>query len=472
MKRNIAVWLIVLSAMSWFIVACQKSPDDPILVNKGDLSVSIAQESSKEDQERMFPTDKIIKYEKQYESGNAIKVDANIITPSITRVPILSVQASPFCDGGSLENIVRVFFPHAEIREHNKLTKSDIEQQILYYKSLLFRAKNNLDLVTGEPTNSVDEGPGIEGGGTDGTLEDQLNTVIKQYEEEYRSAMADSDLPHTDYILKNTGDGSHQLNLKVISDGQAASVDFVNWPVGSELYIKYAGYVSNEVEIQKEFQLPTVVNASDKLKSETSVIEKYLRQLEIDYMELATVSTGTNYNIYYYTRCIDGYQETYADRYFGSQQLDAEGYPVMDLWKKEYVKAITHDGQLMYLKWSNPSQITNVDNENAKILPWESIVKIFKAQINLMITPQSTIAEAGLDDASSDQPTIIHINRVEFGATKLLMRNSRDYKLIPTWSFLGYDETELSNDIIPGGKICFVTINALDGSIIDRGQMY
>ena len=299
-----------------------------------------------------------------------------------------------------------------------------------------------------------------------------MNTVIKQYEEEYRSAMADSDLPHTDYILKNTGDGSHQLNLKVISDGQAASVDFVNWPVGSELYIKYSGYVSNGVEIQKEFQLPTVVNASDKLKSETSVIEKYLRQLEIDYMELATVSTGTNYNIYYYTRCIGGYQETYADRYFGSQQLDAEGYPVMDLWKKEYVKAITHDGQLMYLKWSNPSQITNVDNENAKILPWESIVKIFKAQINLMITPQSTIAEAGLDDASSDQPTIIHINRVEFGATKLLMRNSRDYKLIPTWSFLGYDETELSNDITPGGEICFVTINALDGSIIDRGQMY
>lgn len=338
MKRNIAVWLIVLSAMSWFIVACQKNPDDPILVNKGDLSVSIAQESSKEDQERMFPTDKIIKYEKQYESGNAIKVDANIITPSITRVPILSVQAIPFCDGDSLENIVRVFFPHAEIREHNKLTKSDIEQQILYYKSLLFRAKNNLDLVTGEPTNSVDEGPGIEGGGTDGTLEDQLNTVIKQYEEEYRSAMADSDLPHTDYILKNTGDGSHQLNLKVISDGQAASVDFVNWPVGSELYIKYSGYVSNEVEIQKEFQLPTVVNASDKLKSETSVIEKYLRQLEIDYMELATVSTGTNYNIYYYTRCIGGYQETYADRYFGSQQLDAEGYPVMDLWKKNMLK--------------------------------------------------------------------------------------------------------------------------------------
>ena len=99
-------------------------------------------------------------------------------------------------------------------------------------------------------------------------------------------------------------------------------------------------------------------------------------------------------------------------------------------------------------------------------------MKIFKAQINLMITPQSTIAEAGLDDASSDQPTIIHINRVEFGATKLLMRNSRDYKLIPTWSFLGYDETELSNDITPGGEICFVTINALDGSIIDRGQMY
>ena len=72
----------------------------------------------------------------------------------------------------------------------------------------------------------------------------------------------------------------------------------------------------------------------------------------------------------------------------------------------------------------------------------------------------------------SGEPTAIHINRIELGLTKLLMPNSESYKLIPTWSFLGYDEGFSSQATDVGAEICFVTINALDGSIVDRGNMY
>ena len=58
------------------------------------------------------------------------------------------------------------------------------------------------------------------------------------------------------------------------------------------------------------------------------------------------------------------------------------------------------------------------------------------------------------------------------GLTKLLMPNSESYKLIPTWSFLGYDGAVPSQADDAGAAICFVTINALDGSIVDRGNMY
>lgn len=88
----------------------------------------------------------------------------------------------------------------------------------------------------------------------------------------------------------------------------------------------------------------------------------------------------------------------------------------------------------------------------------------WKEQLDRMLTP-ATYSPSG-------EPTAIHINRIELGLTKLLMPNSKSYKLIPTWSFLGYDEAATSRADDAGAAICFITINALDGSIVDRGNMY
>jgi hypothetical protein len=74
------------------------------------------------------------------------------------------------------------------------------------------------------------------------------------------------------------------------------------------------------------------------------------------------------------------------------------------------------------------------------------------------------------------QKTEVHINRIELGLTKILIKDSKDdYKLIPTWNFMGY-ETYASDPaqegINRGAGECIMTINAIDGTVIDRGLMY
>ena len=181
-------------------------------------------------------------------------------------------------------------------------------------------------------------------------------------------------------------------------------------------------------------------------------------------MAPASANLGESCNAYYFVREVNGFPETYVKTYFGTQALGADGYPVMNLWTQEYVEAVVQAGKLVSLKWQNPSEIVQIDNENAKLLPWDTIEQRCKEQLDRMLTP-ATYSPSG-------EPTAIHINRIELGLTKLLMPNSKSYKLIPTWSFLGYDEAATSRADDAGAAICFVTINALDGSIVDRGNMY
>ena len=65
-----------------------------------------------------------------------------------------SVQAKPFVSGDGLEQMVRAFYPNATVYEHNMLTKTDIEKEIIFYKELLFREICQRDTVL-RPERSV-----------------------------------------------------------------------------------------------------------------------------------------------------------------------------------------------------------------------------------------------------------------------------------------------------------------------------
>ena len=454
-------FLINLILCVFLTAACQPTPEAPSVIEKGDLSEHIAQQAEPEiDGSR--PGEARLQFEKTYDSGNSVIIDAPILHPASGQAPVASVQAKPFVSGDGLEQMVWAFYPNATVYEHNMFTKTDIEKEIIFYKELLFRKENGLNLLTGEPLAPGDIEPGLELAGDPGaSTRDRLQATIEKYEAEYEIAPADSQLPQTDYVLKDVG-SSDQLNLRVVDGSAIAAIDFVNWEVGSNFYMSLSEYDQSVPQFTATYQLPQALD--ENRTQELTMVQQRLESIGIDYMTPASANLGESCNAYYFVREVNGFPETYVKTYFGTQATGTDGYPVMNLWTQEYVEAVVQAGKLVSLKWQNPSEIVQIDNENAKLLPWDTIEQRCKEQLDRMLTPVSFSA--------TGEPNAIHINRVELGLTKLLMPNSESYKLIPTWSFLGYDDAVPSRAADVGAAICFITINALDGSIVDRGNMY
>jgi hypothetical protein len=202
--------------------------------------------------------------------------------------------------------------------------------------------------------------------------------------------------------------------------------------------------------------------------------EQYVAEMGIDYMSVSSVCKGKGSYSFYYTRNYNGLQETYVDEFIGTTITAVDFGPEIFLWEPVYLYIEIQNGSVVVVEWHNRAEITNVDNENVQTKSWEEIQEIFKTQMDYLMTPEPI--SKGNKESVFFQKTEVHINRIELGLTKILMKDSKDdYKLIPTWNFMGY-ETRTSlpaqEGFNYGAGECFLTINAIDGTIIDRGLMY
>lgn len=120
--------------------ACQPTPKSPIVIEKGDLSEHIAQQAEPEiDGSR--PGEARLQFEKTYDSGNSVIIDAPLLQPASSQAPVASVQAKPFVSGDGLEQMVRAFYPNATVYEHNMLTKRILKRRSFSTKSCCFGKK-------------------------------------------------------------------------------------------------------------------------------------------------------------------------------------------------------------------------------------------------------------------------------------------------------------------------------------------
>ena len=87
------------------------------------------------------------------------------------------------------------------------------------------------------------------------------------------------------------------------------------------------------------------------------------------------------------------------------------------------------------------------------------------------------VKHAGLTNADKNEMKItFHITRMELGLARINYRN--DYNsalLVPAWDFFGYITVNgeiTEEEKLLANKNSFLTVNAIDGSIIDRALGY
>ncbi len=123
-------------------------------------------------------------------------------------------------------------------------------------------------------------------------------------------------------------------------------------------------------------------------------------------------------------------------------------------------------------------EVGEVLNSYIEILEFTAIQDIVREQIRI----NTDLMEINSDIIQKR----IHIDKIVLGLTKVMQKDSNGkFILIPTWSFFGYEVNKYSRQQ-PGGYILdenneykyyavgrsFLTINAIDGSVIDPALGY
>jgi len=471
MNRNVS-WVCIVLVCLLVFAACQPTPGEPAVVNKGDADLKENIQKTAALSEVSTKSEKRWTYEKDYDSGNRVIVDAVMYHTDADKLPVLSVTPKMFESGVQLKKIVDVFCPDAKIYDQgDKLTKSQLTKSILDIKEEIFRVEHDMIPFEGakEPIPEDRKENYLNG----------LYSAIEYYEQQMETAPDDSELKEAGYQLTDVGNGILQSNMLAIADDAAFFIDYINNPpdrIGSEFYLESSKLILENMGISDKFVIPESLESDSEYIKTKQRIDQCVKSMGIDYMSLNSVSRGEDSYSFYYTRAYYGLQETYVNEHIGTTVTGVDFGPMIYLWKPEYLCIEVQNDEIVKVTWDNPSEIISVDNENVQIKSWEEIQEIFKKQVDFLMSPKP----AGNGDKTNStfffEKTDVHINRIELGLTKLLMKNSRDdYKLIPTWSFMGYETSPSRPEqegVNTGAEVCFITINAIDGTVIDRGLMY
>ena len=468
--------LTVIILTGCFFTACQPTPEEVITTNKGDINLEeniqktamppeAATQEAKETAEKWT-------YEKEYDSGNRLIVDAVMIHTVADKLPVLSVAPKMFKSGDQLKTITKIFCPNATVYDQgDQLTKSQLEQSIMDAKEQIFRVENDMLPFEGalEPIPEDHKENFLNG----------HQDLIQYYEEQLKTAPDNSELKQAGYQLVDVGDGSQQSNMLATVNDASLSIGFVNWPpdrIGSGFYFQSNKFDYSNTNTSDKFVIPEALEGDAEYFKTKEQIDQCVKEMGINYISLNAVCKGKGSYSFYYTRDFNGLQETYINDHIGTTITGVDFGPMIYLWKPEYLWFEVQNGEIVKATWNNPSEIIIGDNEKVQTKPWEEIQEIFNNLMDYLMSPTPIKSDDPSNATFFLEKTDVHINRVELGLTKLLMKDSQDdYKLIPTWSFLGYQTSAsrpAQEGLNIGGEVCYLTINAIDGTVIDRGLMY
>jgi hypothetical protein len=141
------------------------------------------------------------------------------------------------------------------------------------------------------------------------------------------------------------------------------------------------------------------------------------------------------------------------------------------IWDYENLEIYIGNEGLISFIWRSPHTIGDTLVEDASLLPFEEIMKIFNKM--MPITADPAIAKEYY------QSVEINIDRIVLELQRITEQNSiENGLLVPVWNFYGTSTyTDKSGEIIPRYNGLFdpqslLTINAIDGTIIDVTRGY
>lgn len=198
--------------------------------------------------------------------------------------------------------------------------------------------------------------------------------------------------------------------------------------------------------------------------------EEKLKAMDLDHLSCAYASPtrvyrgdtyveGAPYNAYWalvFTRVINGAPHGFT------YQRTVEPSEHNASYVYEECRMLVDEQGVAYLEYESPCVLDEVKVPAATLLPFEKIQEIFEKMV--------LIVNNNADIFSREEH--YHITKVRLSLVSLPEQNGEGSLLVPCWDFLGDSpliypalaDMGLQSD----GAFCYLTINAIDGSIIQR----
>ena len=470
MKRTLSLIIIVC----WVFAACQATPEKEVVVNKANgefqekvESTEISTSENKSTSEVVADTDRV--WKTNFQKGKVyINIDADIEIPDVKAYPILSVTPIEMNQEWA-DKALDVFFQGAMPYER-VMTKQAIETKILIYRKVMEQIK------AGNYTGGFsDEDYGL--------FEGEIDVLLDIHE----TAPNDNELIPSDAVFKEVDNGFITLQklsvMGKVNKPSYADLIIMNNSTTKLNYIQFYNYDNNDIgpitsitEYSKEKHLKGISITREEAQK---VSDGVITEMGIMGAELKDVNTVNIFKVKsrHNQEDIESdeqafefiYKKTYNGidvSHFISQmkilqteegsKADSEVYSAV--LEPEKLSITVDDSGVIFFDWKNPTYSDGLISENVELLDFEKIKEIFSSQIFYHQFYQGS--EGSLD---------IYIDKIVLSYFIEPVINSNDeYIAIPVWDFIN----EGSGTYNSGQASTYLTINAIDGSVINRDLGY
>jgi len=474
-RRTLLVIIVVI--LVFVATACQATPETAVVSSKTtDIEDVVANSDAESAQtnEEYGESTKTTYYEtpetytNEFSQANVqVYVDAKIYGPEDNKIESVVLEDTDV-NQDMVDDFLNYFIGDSQLYEKtdNRQTKAQASEEILYWKEAVFNAQNKWDEVRLKDPYAVHDNS------VDAVKE------FEQYIEQLEREMADApdaagyteisrELTgeHLVAYAQTTGGSFDDMAYIVIFDAE----DSIGGYIGTMMYesmgeMSESSLTEAEVAAQTGLTLESAMEQAAKAARDFGVEELYLE----DYMIYTHVKAGQTYPCYTLNLTpatngigMPGLSDD-TQLAFGVGELSPAPRP-------EKFRIYVDETGIIHFSWDSPKTVVKELDENVEIMDFDQVIETFEQKILYTLYMEG------------DEQREIHINTISLSLMPVKKQDSTQTVTVPVWDFRGYyfdpnDEVWKNSAAAMGESgsnySSFLTINAIDGSIISRHLGY
>jgi len=462
MKNNKIISCVVTGVITvCLLTSCQKTPETPIVVSKNDGKLEEVLQADPAPELNLRKGDFWDEEFDSIDNTTHIVINAEVETPDVKTIPVVNCAPYYFTEDEA-SRAIKLLFGEEPLYDNSVDDKSNIEE-------LLFREKMNLQSLkeTGEyPIREGENRPVVP------NLEEEIAFVekqIKDLEDSYAKATKDASKMES-FEFKSISEEAQVINVRDDKTKRHQMYVF-NDKNANDAAMLYEYVEKNYLKKQLLSQEEDIGIQISRAEAEHLAINTIKEIGAVDCIIISTSSAqidGKPCYMFELARSINNVSCREFESYSHNVALGVDGQEYRAPWNQEVIQVVVSEDGIIEFNWEFPSIIYETVNENVAIKPYEEIQAIAKNQLERLLSAD--------DFALNKQEKTIYINKVILNYMRVAKKDEIDrYYYLPVWDFVGEivkENTEAEIDKMPTSNISFLTINAIDGSIINRELGY